>query len=48
MSIRQNIGAGKYDRIRDILKKCILCTVVTGAVLSALTLLLNKPLLQEK
>ena len=42
----QNIGAGKYDRIRDILKRCILCTVVTGAALSALTLLLNQPLLR--
>lgn len=42
----QNIGAGRFDRIRDILKKCILCTVMTGAVLSVLTLLLNEPLLR--
>lgn len=42
----QNIGAGKYERIRGILKRCILCTVVTGAVLSALSLLLNEPLLR--
>lgn len=42
----QNIGAGKYERIRGILKRCILCTVVTGTVLSALSLLLNEPLLR--
>lgn len=42
----QNIGAGKYDRIRTILKRCILCTVVTGVVLSAFTLLLDEPILR--
>lgn len=42
----QNIGAGKYERIRGILKRCILCTVVTGAALSALSLLLSEPLLR--
>ena len=43
--LSQNIGAGKYDRIREILKKCVLCVIVTGIVLSAVVLVCSEPLL---
>lgn len=43
--LSQNIGAGKYDRIREILKKCVLCVIVTGIVLSAVVLIFADPLL---
>ena len=43
--LSQNIGAGKYERVKEILKKCILCTVVTGATLSAVACIWSEPLL---
>ena len=44
--LSQNIGAGKYDRVKDILKKCLLCTVVTGAILSTIACVFSQPLLR--
>ena len=43
--LSQNIGAGKYERVKEILKKCVLCTVVTGATLSAVACIWSEPLL---
>lgn len=34
--VGQNIGAGKYNRIRKIMKICLTCTAVLSAVLSTL------------
>ena len=42
--LSQNVGAGKYDRVQEILKKCILCVIVTGVVLSAVALIFSDPL----
>lgn len=44
--LSQNIGAGKYERVKEILKKCLLCTVVTGALLSAIACIWSEPLLR--
>lgn len=44
--LSQNIGAGKYGRVKEILKKCLLCTVVTGALLSAVACIWSEPLLR--
>ena len=44
--LSQNIGAGKYERVKEILKKCLLCTVVTGALLSAVACIWSEPLLR--
>ena len=44
--LSQNIGAGKYERVKEILKKCLLCTVVTGAFLSAVACIWSEPLLR--
>lgn len=44
--LSQNIGAGKYERVKEILKKCLLCTVVTGAILSAVACIWSEPLLR--
>ena len=44
--LSQNIGAGKYDRVKDILKKCLLCTVVTGAILCTVACVFSQPLLR--
>ena len=44
--LSQNIGAGKYDRVKDILKKCLLCTVVTGAILCTVACVFSHPLLR--
>ncbi len=45
--LSQNIGAGKYERVKEILKKCLLCTVVTGALLSAVACIWSEPLLDK-
>ena len=42
----QNIGAGQYGRVKNILKKCILCAVMTGSILCTIVLLLSGPLLR--
>ena len=44
--LSQNIGAGKYDRVKPILNKCLLCVVVTGALLSAVACVFSEPLLR--
>ena len=44
--ISQNIGAGQYERVRPILRKCILCTVITGALLCVVTLVFDERLLR--
>lgn len=44
--LSQNIGAGKYERVKVILKKCLLCGVVTGAILSTVACVWSEPLLR--
>lgn len=44
--ISQNIGAGQYSRVKEILRTCILCTIVTGSVLIIGILSLDEPLLR--
>lgn len=42
----QNVGAGRYDRIRKILICSISCAVVTGIVVGNLTCIFGRPLLE--
>ncbi len=44
--LSQNIGAGKYERVKEILRKCLLCTVVTAAVLCTVACVFSEPLLR--
>lgn len=41
----QNLGAGRYDRIRSILFRSLICVVVTGFALSGLAILFGPQLL---
>lgn len=41
----QNVGAGKYDRIKPIMIRSVMCAAVTGAVLGNLAFLFGSPLL---
>lgn len=43
--ISQNIGAGRYERIRDIVRLCMLCTILLGTVLTAGILLCSDGLI---
>ena len=44
--LSQNMGAGQYGRVKSILKKCVLCAVMTGLILCTAVLLLSGPLLR--
>lgn len=44
--ISQNIGAGQFERVKEILRTCILCAAVVGSVLISGVLLLDEPLLR--
>lgn len=41
----QNVGAGRYDRIRKVLICAVSCAAVTGIVMGGLTYLFGEPLL---
>lgn len=41
----QNIGAGHYDRARQVFSRCALCAVLIGTAVSSLVLLFAEPLM---
>lgn len=41
----QNVGAGKYDRVRKVLLCAVSCVIVTGVCLGGLTYIFGRPLL---
>jgi putative MATE family efflux protein len=41
----QNLGAGRQDRIRRIVRTCLSCTVVLGIMQSAAVVIFSKPLI---
>ena len=43
--VGQNYGAGKYERIKKIVRECVLLVTAVGVVLGGLAVLLAKPIL---
>lgn len=41
----QNVGAGRYDRVKKVLINCYAITITVGLIASSLIMILNRPLL---